>query len=155
MCRGEGSWRQACCSFSCLYGGSRAQSGDCHCSCPYTRTGRRCESKGAHVRLALVLLGESQDSFTYEKTRSVIQGLSELTLIAPEKIEVDTIKALDPQRRAQSINMVTCLCIATCFLLHGVATIGRLSFFSRSFLQKRSMFVGLFCKRDIGILGAH
>jgi len=144
MSRGEGSWRQACCSFSCLYGGSRAQPGDCHCSCPYTRTGRRCESTSAHVRLALVLAGESQDSFTYEKTRSVIQGLSDLTLIASEKIEVDTIKALDPQRRAQSIDMVTCLCIAVS-VHHNVLFAARggnnwltLFFFSSSF-----------CKRDL------
>jgi hypothetical protein len=105
MCRSWG-WRQACCSFECKYGGSRTFPGDCHCSCPYQRTGVDCGVQRPHVRLDLRIGGETEESFTKEKANFVNLGTANLTKVNVEDIEIDTIKNFPTHRRATSINMV-------------------------------------------------
>ena len=105
LCRSLG-WREACCTFPCQNGGSRAFPGDCHCSCPYEYTGFQCTARMPHVRLDLQIGGENEESFTKEKSTFINLGTADLAAINVQSIEIDTIKNFASHRRATSINMV-------------------------------------------------
>ena len=82
-------------------------SGDCYCTCPHGKSGDRCQFSTPYVRLDILLGGETEDSFSYEKSLFVVQGIAVLAEVAVTAIEIDTIKNADGLRRAQAINMVT------------------------------------------------
>lgn len=82
-------------------------SGDCYCTCPNGKSGKMCQNSKPYARLDILLDGETEDSFSYEKTLFVIEGIANLAEVEVTIIEIDTIKNNDGLRRAQAINMVT------------------------------------------------
>lgn len=108
------SWIAQCCTFPCYNNGTRGETGECFCSCPYDRVGRNCLRRSTHVRVMFVIPGEDKNSYHAGKRAYTQQALQLLTGALPEDIEWDSVadnagnvrRRLQQSRETSSVRVV-------------------------------------------------
>ena len=96
------AWRPACCSFQCQNDGSKAETGDCYCSCPLDRVGAACNQQSAHARVEMIFPAEDRSTFHFGKITWLTESLAFLTEVLPELDSIQDLAGREGRRLQQS-----------------------------------------------------